>query len=180
MVGVLCVVNQVSQNGSSSHAQSDSFTNSVYHHPTSTTSSSSAVLVSRHNNDILVSTSASLSMDYDAESSPGVWQASDHLAVNADSGTVIDPLSSRPPNPCPRISSSVSSPSPGAPARFSAHQTFSSTVVERTAFPFDSGMVPPTNDSSDAASSSAVIDSSAASSVTVNSVCSRQSPLTGH
>jgi len=163
----------VSQNGSIICAQSDVVTNSLYHHTTSVSATSSAS-VSRHS-DVLVSTSAALSMDYEAETSPAVWHGSDQLAVNADF-VVVDQPSSRPPNPCPRISSSVSSPSPGGPARFSAHQTFSSSVVGRTAFPFDASVVP----TSDSSSTTGVIDSSESSSTVVNSVCPQQSPLTGH
>lgn len=162
-----------SQNGSAACAPSDAVANNLYHHVPSTSGASSAI-VSRHN-DILVSTSAALSMDYEAETSPSVWHGSDQLAINADS-VIIDQPSSRPPNPCPRISSSVSSPSPGAPARFSAHQTFSSSVVGRTAFPFDASVVPTT----DSSSTTGVIDSSESASAVVNSVCAQQSPLTGH
>ena len=167
------VVSQMSQNGSTGYVPSDLVANNIYHHATSTSATSSSV-ASRHN-DILVSTSAALSMDYEAETSPSVWQANDQLAVNADS-VVVDQPSSRPPNPCPRISSSISSPSPGAPARFSAHQTFSSSVVGRTAFPFDSSVVPMT----DSSGTTGIIDSSESSSMAVNSVCTQQSPLTGH
>ena len=164
------VVAQLSQNGSASCAQSNPIANNVYHHAASTSSAN----VSRHA-DLLVSTSAVLSMDYEAETSPAVWQGNDQLGINADS-VVVDQPSSRPPNPCPRISSSVSSPSPGAPARFSAHQTFSSSVVGRTAFPFDASVVP----TAESSSTTDVIDSSESSSVVVNSVCAQQSPLTGH
>jgi len=161
------VVGQVSQNGSASCTQPEPVTNSVYHRTTSTSSGTS----SRHN-DVLVS-AATLSMDYDAETSPAVWPGTDQLAVNSNDS---QPLS-RPSNPCPRISSSVSSPSPGAPARFSAHQTFSSSVVGRTAFPFDTSVAATT----DSSSTTGVIDSSESSSATaVNSVCTQQSPLTGH
>jgi len=162
----------VSQNGSASCAQSNMVTNNLYHNAQSTSAALTA-LVTRHDNP--VSSSATLSMDYEAETSPSVWHGSDQLAVNPDLVTVDQP-SSRPPNPCPRISSSVSSPSPGAPARFSAHQTFSSSVVGRTAFPFDSDVVPTT----DASMTTGVIDSSESSSVVVNSVCAQHSPLTGH
>jgi len=165
------VVAQMSQNGSITCAQSDLLANSIYHRTTSTSATSSA-MSSRHN-DIVVS--AALSMDYEAETSPAVWHGNDQLMVNADS-VVVDQPSSRPPNPCPRISSSVSSPSPGAPARFSAHQTFSSSVVGRTAFPFDSSVAATT----DSSSTTAVIDSSESSSTAVNSVCTQNSPLTGH
>ena len=172
----MIAVSQVSQNGSASCAQPDALSNSIYHHTTSTSSTSSA-LVSRHN-DVIVS-AAGLSMDYDAETSPAVWPGTDQLAVNPDSVVIDQPLS-RPPNPCPRISSSVSSPSPGAPARFSAHQTFSSSVVGRTAFPFDTSVAPATDSLS---STTGVIDSSESASATAvnNSVtCTQQSPLTGH
>jgi len=163
-------VAQLSQNGSASCAQSDLVANSLYHHATST----SSAVVSRHN-DILVSTSAALSMDYEGETSPAVWQGNDTLTINADS-VVVDQPSSRPPNPCPRISSSVSSPSPGAPARFSAHQTFLSSVVGRTAFPFDTSVVPAT----DSSNTTGVIDSSESPSAVANNVCVQHSPLTGH
>lgn len=161
----------MSQNGSASCAQSDPLANSVYHHTTST-SATSSVITSRHN-DVMVS--ATLSMDYEAETSPAVWQGSDQLAVNSDS-VVVDQPSSRPPNPCPRTSSTISSPSPGAPARFSAHQTFSSTVVGRTAFTFDTSVTAAT----DSSSTTRALDSSESASTTVNSVCTQHSPLTGH
>ena len=171
LIAVWSDVNAVSQNGAASHGQSDSIANNFYH----ATSAVSSAITSR-NNDVLVSTSAALSMDYEAETSPSVWHTSDQLAVNADS-VVSDQPSSRPPNPCPRISSSVSSPSPGAPARFSAHQTFSSSVVGRTAFPFDASVVPTT----DSLSTTGVVDSSESSiAVAMNSVCTPNSPLAGH
>jgi len=163
-------MNAASQNGVASHPQSGSIANNFYH--------ATSAIASRHN-DVVVSTSAALSMDYEAETSPGVWHASDQLAINADPSAVVvdDQPSSRPPNPCPRVSSSVSSPSPGAPARFSAHQTFSSSVVGRTAFPFDAVVVPTT----ESLSATGAVDSSEPSvAVAVNSICAQNSPLTGH
>jgi len=160
-------VNVVSQNGAASHGPSDSVANNFCH-------AASSAVASRHGDVVMSTTSATLSMDYDVETSPSVWHTADQLAVDS---AASEQLSSRPPNPCPRISSSVSSPSPGVPARFSAHQTFSSAVVARTAFPFDTGVVSTT----DSLSTTSAIDSSESSvAVAVNSVCAQNSPLTGH